>query len=489
MRQSLIHIGHAIEKTGPLPSVLFSATHLFNLFARHYPVIPGHALLWEILLFTAVAVTSALILAGFTKSWIKSNTIAIVLLAFEFHFSSFHGFLKTGIGSNVWSSYTIIIPMGTIILGVAIFLLARKPRKIFLSFLMGYSTIVLIYSAGLLLFNSIWQDNGSVRNEWKILKSTPDITLVVFDQYTGPASLKSYFGFDNTQIGDFLKQNGFQQINTKSLYNSTPFSIASLFEMDSLQLDTKISYDRNTQNIALSKINKNRFVDFLHTNNYAINNLSVFPFANTSPLVEYQDQLITGKDLLRYYNTTATIWRDLSYHLYTKNWLGYDMTDFRATKILAHRNIIERTKNTAQNVDEQVPNFTYSHLFLPHPPYIYKADGSLRDIKTYQIERDKEKYIDQLKYTNRVIMDLTKHLNSSKKNSIIIFMSDHGYHYFDEPTETGIEFDNILFIKGLKTPITDSVYIPNIFPVILDQLYDTTIPKMKNTRIYLKGNH
>ncbi|MEN9497946.1 MAG: hypothetical protein RL750_845, partial [Bacteroidota bacterium] len=96
---------------------------------------------------------------------------------------------------------------------------------------------------------------------------------------------------------------------------------------------------------------------------------------------------------------------------------------------------------------------------------------------------------DQLKYTNSVIMDLIKYLNSSKKNSIIIFMSDHGYHYFDEPTETGIEFDNILFIKGLKTPITDSVYIPNIFPVILDQLYDTTIPKMKNTRIYLKGNH
>jgi hypothetical protein len=78
----------------------------------------------------------------------------------------------------------------------------------------------------------------------------------------------------------------------------------------------------------------------------------------------------------------------------------------------------------AQNTS---PKFTFMHLLLPHPPYIWTADGQQRNPAT----PDKQAYLDQIEYASTQITKLATNLRAMDPTAIIIIEADEGMAYPD----------------------------------------------------------
>jgi hypothetical protein len=81
---------------------------------------------------------------------------------------------------------------------------------------------------------------------------------------------------------------------------------------------------------------------------------------------------------------------------------------------------IEQAQNTS-------PKFTFMHLLLPHPPYIWTADGQQRNPAT----PDKQAYLDQIEYASTQITKLATNLRAEDPTAIIIIEADEGMAYPD----------------------------------------------------------
>ena len=103
-----------------------------------------------------------------------------------------------------------------------------------------------------------------------------------------------------------------------------------------------------------------------------------------------------------------------------------------------------------ENVHEQSnkPKFVFAHIQLPHHPYSYDSNGKLIEYSEIDEELDEKesnkRYIYQLKYANKKIMELIpKLISSSEHKPIIIISSDHGWafaHHFEKPLENNRKY-------------------------------------------------
>jgi hypothetical protein len=130
------------------------------------------------------------------------------------------------------------------------------------------------------------------------------------DQYPSHKALKDVFGFDNSRFENELSQRGFAIIpGSHSNYNLTPFSMASLLNMDYLgpgmgrkgNLDISYSY---------RQIRDNAVNRFLEKEGYEFYNLSMFDFPG-QPAQHYEDFFPYGIELVSAQTLSGRLTRDL----------------------------------------------------------------------------------------------------------------------------------------------------------------------------------
>jgi hypothetical protein len=151
----------------------------------------------------------------------------------------------------------------------------------------------------------------------------------------------------------------------------------------------------------------------------------------------------------------------------------------------------------------KVPTFTFSHIMVPHPPYLFKKDGSPEKVPKYINNFHKwshrEKYIGQLQYVNLCLKKLVDEvLDQSGKKPVIIIQSDHGTASLLEEGGKGAwkkpkqdmlkeRFDilNLAFI-----PCTDVKKLPadlspvNTFKIIFNTYFNTKFKLLENRHYY-----
>ena len=73
------------------------------------------------------------------------------------------------------------------------------------------------------------------------------------------------------------------------------------------------------------------------------------------------------------------------------------------------------------------PTFTFAHLLLPHPPFVFNSDGTFLTPDQAMGRTMSESYIAQVEYANRKILTLVDELlANSKTPPVIIVQSDEG---------------------------------------------------------------
>jgi hypothetical protein len=324
-------------------------------------------------------------------------------------------------------------------------------------------------------------------------KARPNIYLFVLDEYAGLSSLKTYFHFSNLDFIDSLKKrNFFIAKNPNSNYNMTWISMLSCLEMSYVKnLDkNEFSHVRIYGNAA-EDIKENNLITFFSKLNYKIVNNTFFKLNHTksSPFLT----LPIERRLLLNKTFGYTVQNGLLQNI-PSNQIQFLMNTQLAKNHKYNESVIEKTRENINN--KEAPVFLYSHLLMPHLPYLKDQYGNTRKFSSvYKELRKKEysqSYINYLEHTNNLMLEFSDSIIQKKKDAVIIIMSDHGYRWDHGKRIPILDFNNFMAIystRGDYRNFSDSINTVNLFRIVLNNYFDQKIPLLENKFVDIRAGH
>ncbi|MDM8520852.1 sulfatase-like hydrolase/transferase [Anaerolineales bacterium HSG6] len=284
----------------------------------------------------------------------------------------------------------------------------------------------------------------------------PDIYHIILDGYGRSDILADIYQHDNQPFIEALQERGFYVAkNSQSNYAQTVLSLASILNLDYIDnLDLSSEED---QTIALRKrLKNNKVVDFLHQHGYLfvsfstgyslteMDNADIFIIPQLG-LSEFENMLVSTTPI------------PVLLTIISSNISQYDFHRARFLEIF---------KQLGNPIKANQPIYLFAHILLPHPPFVFDAEGNpVNPKRPFSLDdgdhfRDKggnqaeyiEGYRNQLAFTNQqLLIVLDKILANTDQPPIIILQGDHG-------PGSQLDLDNIN-----QTNLTERFYILNAY--------------------------
>ena len=138
------------------------------------------------------------------------------------------------------------------------------------------------------------------------------------------------------------------------------------------------------------------------------------------------------------------------------------------------------------------PVFVYVHFFIPHEPFYFDAQGKSMPDEYAFGERTPGKYLEQLKYVNKLIEDITDVLvMKNRHEAVIILQGDHGYRYLTDQygeriyDEATCILNAYYFPDGDYSMLYDSITPVNTFRIIFNKYLGARLPLLPDTSFHL----
>ncbi|MFN8619455.1 MAG: hypothetical protein U0869_01750 [Chloroflexota bacterium] len=314
----------------------------------------------------------------------------------------------------------------------------------------------------------------------------PDIYFIIFDRYGNEDSLKLLSGVDN-DLPAYLESKGFQVAHdARANYGRTALSIASTFHLDYLDdLIAKVGA-QSTDMAPLNEMLQDHEVGrTLRERGYKLYQLgSWFTPTSTSRIADevIQPGRETDFEVLLRDTTMLPVVDDLV----VKPEIVHSDLQHREFGLFQFREL-ERIRS------DPGPKFVFAHILLPHPPYVFDADGSY-PTAAERSQPDPVRLVPQLTYTNTRIRELVDQLLDAPegKQPIVILAADEGpyppgyggdHGTFDWATASdealrikyGI-LDAFHFPAGMDQPIPEEMSPVNTFRLVFDRAFGMDLP-------------
>lgn len=425
-------------KRFPLHFILLLLFFLSHGYSENIGLIPFTDLLIYFVTGTAAGLLIFFLMKKITRSKVKAGILTTLMLLFYLFYGSIKDNLKIGF-LHPLSKYSVLVPLMLVII-IAMTIYFRKTSRQFARLNLFINCLLLVYlvvDAGTIV-TKVAKRPGPVvpvaQNIYTICDtcSKPDVYLIIMDEYSGERILRDYFHYDNSSFATQLRRKGFfVAANPSSNYSATPVSIASIFSMDYLTgFHRKLVAEDYTRSEKI--VEKSITMQLLKDHGYRFMNHSIFNIAGQpgqfkTDLLPMRLKLITAKTL---WNSAMT---DLGWQIHGKiaphiNWLGEILQDDYKT---GNQRLLQLTQNAYHDSDT-VPRFIYTHVLMPHWPYMFDSTGKETGINFYSPaitgKQRETSYVQYLTYTSQVMLRMVNDiLVLSKGNAIVILMSDHGY--------------------------------------------------------------
>jgi len=485
-----------IINTKPAYLYLLSLFFVLHGFTENYDYIPlkDASLLLLIYLTASLLISSALWL--FYKDFSKSNLISFLFMNFYFFFGYIYDNLQRFSPNHFISRYsTIIIGSLSFILFIFILLFFLKKK---LSRVNSFFNIFLIL---LLLVDVVWLSIKVVTNKKfgdTVFKNQffvcdtcqkPDIYFIVPDLYAGDQALKETMAFDNSDFTEQLKRRNFHYISeSRSNYNFTPFSIASILQMDFLTHLKGSNTNHEDLSTCYNAIRRNGTTRILLQHGYQLENLSLFDIYNQpapikKTILPEKTKFITAQTLL--YRLKNDVRLNLGQFFRSEKRRHLFLVKNNNEKLFRETINISKTKSNK-------PRFVYTHLMMPHYPYYFNAGGSPNaDSMLYDgTERNIPGYIGYLQYTNQKLLHLIDTIfSNSAKPPIILVASDHGFREFPGKEDKKYFFMNFCAIylpSGNYSHFYPGMSNVNLFRALFNTQFNQKFSLLKDSTIYIE---
>jgi hypothetical protein len=253
-----------------------------------------------------------------------------------------------------------------------------------------------------------------------------DIYYIILDRYANGETLERIYDHDNEPFLAALEARGFAVARDAwANYFKTAFSLTSSLSMEYLDAEALKVSEPPTMGPLHSLLRgplpvtvtlKSLGYEYVHLGNYweptATN-------ADADIVLRYQDASEFSAALR---STTALM---LLSPLGSPDDNDPETIEFddlaRDTTLFA----FERLEESASRPG---PTFVFAHILVPHPPYVFDADGSMPTQDERDARREREEYVRQLAWANdRVLQAIDRLLDvPAGQEPIIVLQSDEG---------------------------------------------------------------
>ena len=503
----------------PLYPFLFAAHPVLSLLLNNVSKVPLVDTLWPLLVVEGLTFLILLMCRLVCGQWCRAALYTFLIVVALLFFQRFDGALGLVIddGPNIWIAAVVWVAL-LLFVGRVV---SRSDSDLF------NATTVLNAAAVLFLAIPVL---GVGWHTWQVQKvqsdavaamnqpvptltrpangELPDIWYVVLDRYARADVLKSQYKFDNDDFLGALSTKGFHVLDQSTAnYQRTAHSLASTLNLDYLDAASAISGSGSPDWVILYRLLEDFKVwralkplgyQYSHlgswwtptaTNNFAERNFSW----NVVPTFErfLRDQSLPGR-LAR-----AAGWQAMDYRRLQCERVG---TKFDRLETIAAEN--------------GAAKFVFAHFLMPHPPFVLKEDGSCLPEVEAKARSRTDNYIDQVRYTNKRLIDLVSHIQGNPdRAAIIILQADEGpwpERIAGDEHTVGMDTTPVKW-KSLSSPellekqaIFHAIYFPtgkglaklpptmtpvNTFRTIFRQWFGADLPRLPDENfIYLDNN-
>lgn len=313
----------------------------------------------------------------------------------------------------------------------------------------------------------------------------PDIYYIILDGYGRTETFENVYGFTNKPFLKELEQRGFYIAReSQSNYDYTLHSLPSILNMGYIQ-DVMEGYDPSliyywpwyTKNAQSSKVSR-----FLKEKGYYHLHMGSSAFRPTH-INQYADE-----------NFTLPQITDFERMVIKMSVIG-KMESVLTTSGM-RRNTLEILKKLKEVPERKESTYTFVHLVPPHPPYIFKADGSHYSPIELVINdgfKRKELYAAQTEFINNALLPVIDEIKAkSKVPPIIIIQGDHGPRppwrgqlkhaklgdadYGEFLDETMRIFNAYHVPESVKKDLYSKITPVNSFRILLNHLFGENFP-------------
>lgn len=316
-------------------------------------------------------------------------------------------------------------------------------------------------------------------------KIYPDIYYLVFDEFSGFQAMRDYWQNNEVdQFKSFLESNGFYVME-----NSKGESIDTLHELATRLNYQEYSMEPGSSKIWFEDIANNRAMDYVKSKGYSTVVFEEISFAYpTAPTIvsdfTFKMDQVSLSDVNSLFDEFGMLVADRSMLLAFSDYYKMDNPLFQQ-----HRNMITFTTEKISNLDEvPTPRFVFSHLLIPHFPFMFDENGRINDPMNYY---NWNYYVEHYNYSMTVIEEMITGIleNSDPDNPpVIILQSDHGARNKQTSNPGSTVLEN--YPEKYQTEIMFALYLPgydysqlsqdldpiNTLPIVFNHVFEDSIP-------------
>jgi hypothetical protein len=265
-----------------------------------------------------------------------------------------------------------------------------------------------------------------------VLKEKPDIYFIVPDRFTSPEGLRES-GQDSSNFVSELKSLGFyvreDSLSSDTIEAShkpveTTRTLRFLASVLNMGKEVEINIRRN---IASGMVAHHGVGRILKTNGYTYYHIGSW-YEETRTNVEADKVYLYPSYTLGDYLSGS----EFSTAILERSILRYLNFSFALPNSLTAQTERNRHMFQLASLEEVAskgasPKFVFIHLMLPHPPYVWTADGQTQE------SRDKgemELYLEQAKFAEGYLLEMVKAIKND--NAIVIIQADEGMCFVSE---------------------------------------------------------
>jgi hypothetical protein len=253
----------------------------------------------------------------------------------------------------------------------------------------------------------------------------PDIYYIVLDRYGNSETMERAYGYDNTPFLDELRARGFAIADDAwANHFKTALSLSSSFNMDYLQTDNLPTDHPSSFGPVFSLLSGHRAVpdtltslgyEYIHIGNY---------WEPTASQVD-ADRILRFSERSAF---AAALYQTTALSLLSPPITGDDDPETLDFPTLARQHTIYAFDQLEASVARPGPTYTFAHILVPHPPYVFNADGSFPSRDEVNQRGGKVSYIDQLEYANARVLKAIDTLQDvpADQQPVIVLMADEG---------------------------------------------------------------
>jgi Sulfatase len=459
--------------------------------------------LWRpLLLCFAGGAALLLVMIVATRSLLRGGLLATLLLVLFFSFGHLWNVVGAPMDASRW-----LMAAGYLLIGIGLGLLIWRGGR----WVTGVSRFLNIAAVALLLFNALRvADFASASSAAAGTMPTsppvsveapatrPDVYYIILDRYANVDTLRDIYHFDNEPFMRALEDRGFSVArHAWANYFKTALSVYTSMNMhyiDPEQLGVDMSQPSRFREIqgalrdhlALPVALKSLGYDYLQIGGW---------WEPTATNID-ADLSLRFQGSAEFANA---LWSTTALSLIWPPAFGGTGPDGESMPFrdLARETITYAFDQLEATADRSGPDFVFAHITVPHPPYVFNADGSFPTHAEVDARSERDSYVAQLQWANqrvlRAIDNLMDH-DPDEPDPIIVLQADEG------PFPPGFSADEAGFqwleaspreiqqkygiLNAMRLPgvdpasvgFTDHTSPVNEFRIVLDAYFDANLP-------------